>query len=179
MTEFVPLAELPNAVENQQRLRKARKVTKVAWHYAAETVHETFPDGKTQKIAGALAAFGAASAAAEAAHLFDHSGTALEFLQGSGKHFVAGYVGAMTGLAKSKAETVRGKIIAGSIGGALGDFAAEIVQGFFITELVHHGNLHDATGYLPPRGLTKDNFDDGAAAMLAAEVAIAQRLTED
>lgn len=171
MTEFLPAAEIPQTDIEDLSAHK-RIVAKIGGFVMDKAVRPTreviVQNKETIAIAGSLAIAGVVSTAAQLEHWFDHSGVALEFFEGSGRHLLVGYVGAKMAIAKSRVETMRGKLVAGITGAMGGDIAAEVGQSLVMTGIVHHGSAHDIMSFLSHKEIFWGNAKDALAAELAA-----------
>lgn len=166
MTEYSPAVEVPKTKEDRRG--------SVIGRAARENYSKVFSEESTRRIAGGLAIFGALTTAAQLEHWFDHSGALLEFMQGSGRHFLVGYMGAMAGIAKSKAETVKSKFAAGLAGAMAADVLAEAGQSIVLTGGLHHGSVHDVLSFASKKEIFWGNAKDALAAEVAAVGGIIQ-----
>lgn len=192
MTEVLPAAEIPEVAEDEVRNKRLGSVisdfalgrviyplvdgrtTNLVLGKASETARETFEGNRSQYIAGGLAAVAAVTTAAQLEHWLDHSGMALEFLEGSGRHFLVGYLGAMATIAATKAETMKGKIAAGLTGGLIGDGAAELLQSLAVTGILHQGSFKNIVSFLSKKEIFWGNAKDALAAEMTAVGGIIQ-----
>lgn len=165
MTEYSAAAEMPKTDEERRHIM--RRVARSAGRIAVDTWSEVLNNNANRRIAGGLALLGAATTAAELGHWFDHSDALLEFMQGSGRHFIVGYLGAMTGIVASKAETMRGRIAAGLAGAMGADVLTEAGEALVVTGALHQGSLHDMLSFASKKEIFWGNTKDALAAELA------------
>lgn len=171
MSEYSAAAEMPKTEEDRRHI--VRRVAANVGRVISETTNEFTNNKSTRRIAGGLALLGAASTAAELGRWFDHSDALLEFIQGSGRHFIVGYVGAVTGAVTSKAETMRGRIAAGVVGAAAADVLTEAGESLVVTGALHHGSFHDILSFASKKEIFWGNAKDALAAELAVVPALA------